>query len=219
MTPEQIAAITKHYAFTPDDKSALTGLLASAYLHAKQAAYQRAHTTAGHRVSLPVWRPGDADATTAHQWASRRVEGIAETYETLLRDHLKQLPEDETQEALVDILRGAKGIVKKIADWFSQFLPWKTEQIAQDTVNEGDNDGTEQFVDDVRNGGTDYSMLRVRVLPETSSDDTCADFAGRDFPFDSVGTEVPEFPIHSHCPHYLYVYAVDADGNEVEVSM
>lgn len=211
MTPEQITTITKYYAFTPDDKAALTGLLAAAYLHAKQAAYQRAHTTAGHRVSLPVWRPGDADATTAHQWAAQRVEGIAETYETLLRDHLKQLPEDETQEALVDILRGAKGIVKKIGDWFAGFLPWKTEQIAQDTVNEGDNDGTEQFVDDVIGSGTDYSMLKVHVLPEISSSDFCADYAGKIYDFDAVGSELPEFPAHSRCQHYLEILSPDGD--------
>lgn len=215
MTPEQITSITKHYAFTPDDKAALTGLLATAYLHAKQAAYQRAHTTAGNRVSLPVWRPGDADATTAHQWAAQRVEGIAETYETLLRDHLKQLPEDETQEALVDILRGAKGIVKKIADWFSQFLPWKTEQIAQDTISEGDNDGTEQFVDDVIGSGTDYSMLRVRVEPGESSSDFCSAYAGNTYSFDDINSTVPNFPAHSRCIHYLVV--VTAEGDEVEI--
>lgn len=215
MTPEQIAAITKHYAFTPDDKSALTGLLASAYLHAKQAAYQRAHTTAGHRVSLPVWRPGDADATTAHQWAAQRVEGIAETYETLLRDHLKQLPEDETQEAFTGLIQGVKGIVQKIADWFADFLGWKTEQIAQDTVNEGDNDGTEQFVDDVIGSGTDYSMMRVMVVPAESSSDFCASYAGRSYPFDAVGSDVPEFPAHSRCVHSLEIY-INADNEDNE---
>ena len=45
------------------------------------------------------------------------------------------------------------------------FLPWKTEQIAQNTWNEGDNDGTEQFVEDAKKSGTDHSMMRVRVLP------------------------------------------------------
>lgn len=213
MTPEQITAITKHYAFTPDDKAALTGLIAAAYLHAKQAAYQRAHATAGHRVSLPVWRPGDADATTAHQWAARRVEGIAETYETLLRDHLKQLDEDAPQEAFTGLIQGVKGIVQKIADWFADFLGWKTEQIAQDTMNEGDNDGTEQFVDDVIGSGTDYSTLKVQVLPEVSSSDFCADYAGKIYDFDAVGSELPEFPAHSRCQHFIVVLSPDDNEN------
>lgn len=220
MSPDQIDRVTRAYAFTDDDKAALTSLLSAAYLHAKQAAYQRAHTTAGHRVSLPVWRPGDADATAAHDWASERANGIADTYESLLRSQLEQMGDDETQEALGNVWQGVKGIMKRVADWVASFLPWKTEQIAQDTVNEGDNDGTEQFIQDVKASGTDYSKLRVRVLPETSSSDYCQDYAGRDFAFDDIGTDAcPAFPSHSNCVHYLYVYAIDADGNEVEVSV
>lgn len=225
MTPEQIATITKHYAFTPDDHAALTGLLATAYLHAKQAAYQRAHTTVGHRVSLPVWRPGDADATKAHDWAYERVAGIADTYEGLLKSHLEQLPEDETRETgdkqkhdmLGNVLAGIgiAVIVKKIVDWFMGFLPWKTEQIAQDAWSEGDNDGTEQFVNDVRDSGIDYSTLKVRVDPSESSSDYCKEYAGNTYDFDAIGVSVPHFPSHSRCIHYLVV--LTADGDEVSI--
>jgi len=218
MTPDQIDRITRAYAFTPDDKASLTSLLSAAYMHAKQAAYQRAHTAA--RVSLPVWRPGDADATAAHDWANERVNGIADTYESLLRSQLEQMGDDETQEALGDLWQGVKGIVKRVADWITGFLPWKTEQIAQDTWNEGDNDGTEQFIGDVKSSGTDYSKLRVRVLPEESSSDFCKDFAGKDFSFDDPGTDAcPSFPAHTNCIHYLYVYTVNEQGDEVEVNI
>lgn len=212
MTPEQIATITRHYAFTPDDKAALTSLMAAAYLHAKQAAYQRAHTTAGHRVSIPAWRPGDADATQAHDWAYERATGIAETYEGLLRSQLEQMQESAIQEGIGD---WARGVVQRITDWFADFLGWKTEQIADDTWLEGDNDGTEQFVDDVRQGGDDYSMLQVRVEPGDSSSDFCADFAGNTYPFDAVGSDLPEFPAHSRCIHYIVV--VNSEGDEVSV--
>lgn len=216
MTPEQIDTITRHYAFAPDDKAALTALMADAYLHAKQAAYNRAHTTASKRVSLPAWRPGDADATKAHEWAAPRVDSIAETYESLLRSQLEQMQESSTQEAISDVWGGIKGVLQKIGDWFSDFLGWKTEQIAQDTWNEGDNDGTEQFVEDVIASGMDYSMLKVRVEPGESSSDYCKNFAGQEFSFDDVGTDTcPNFPSHPSCIHYIVV--VTPEGDEVSI--
>lgn len=215
MTPQQIDTITRYYAFTPDDKTALTTLLAEAYLHAKQTAYSRARTTAGQRVLLPVWRPGDADRMTAHEWATPRVDSIAETYEGMLRSQLERLDEGETQEGMGDVWRGIKGIVQKIGDWFADFLGWKSEQIADDTWNEGDNDGTEQFVGDVIASGVDYSMLQVQVLPSESSSDFCSAYAGNTYPFDAVGTDLPSFPAHSRCIHYLVV--ITPQGDEVSL--
>lgn len=206
MTPEQITHIVDAYAFSPDDKSTLTDLISTAYLHAKQAAYQRAHTTAGHRTSLPAWRPGDADATKAHEWAVPLAERISETYSGLLKSQLEQMEEEGMQEALGDVIRGIKGIVNRISDWFKDFIGWKTDQIADNTWNEGDNDGTEQFIEDVIASGTDYSAMRVRVMPEESSSDFCSNYAGRDFAFDAVGSELPEFPAHNRCIHYLEIY-------------
>lgn len=214
MTPDQINHITRAYAYTDADKTALTQLLASTYLHAKETAYQRAHTTAGTRVSFSPWQPGSEDQDKAHKWATPMAESIAETYEALLRSQLEQMDDSEPQEAIGDVWQGVKDVAGKIAEWVKGFLPWKTEQIAQNTWSEGDNDGTEQFVEDAKSSGTDYSTMRVRVLPETSSSDQCAAYAGNDYGFDEVGDSVPELPLHNKCIHYLQVYTVNANGEE-----
>lgn len=208
MPPEYASRIAAHYVFSESDKAALTNLLAGDYLHAKVQAYQRAYKTAGSRVSFPIWQPTKQEVEKASAWATPMTESIAETFETLLRSQLEQM-EPEASEGLGDLWRGVKNIVQKVGDWITGFLGWKIEQIADNTLNGGDNDGTEQFIEDVIASGDDYSMMRVRVVPSESSSDYCKDYAGRDFAFDAVGTDVPEFPTHANCIHYLEIYVVD----------
>jgi hypothetical protein len=224
MTPEQITHITRAYAFSADDKTALAEVLASAYLHAKLQAYSRAHATAGKHVTLALWKPGSEDQGKAHKWAEPIADGIAETYECLLKSQLENMEEsgdtqDGIEEGLGDLWQGVKGVVQKIGDWFSGLMGWKPDQIADTTWSEGDNDGTEQFVGDVVSSGTDYSKMRVRVEPDTSSSDYCKDYAGKSYSFESVGSDVPEFPTHSNCVHHLVVYVVNEQGDEEVVDL
>lgn len=208
MTPEQITTITKHYAYTDDDKTTLATFMAEAYLHAKQQAYNRAHATAGQHVTFAQRQYGAEDMDKARAWAAPIAEGIAETYESLLRSQLEQMQES-VQEGL---WQGIKDVVQRVSDWFLDFMGWKPDQIADDTWSEGDNDGTEQFVEDVIDSGMDYSMLRVRVEPGESSSDYCKEYAGNDYAFDDVGSACPNFPTHSRCIHYLVVYVDDGSG-------
>lgn len=200
------------YAFTDADKEQLVNILAKSYLLAKTQAYNRAVSRTKQVVTIRnLWQPGESDAKNAQQWASKQVDSIAETYETLLQHAIEQMAE-EPYEALGDVIGKVKGIVGAIGDWFKGFLPWKTQQIADQTWSEGDNDGTEQFVDDVKDdenvdevvsGGK--SMLRVVILPANSSSDECAEIAGKTFVLD----EAPNPPMHINCIHYQEIVLID----------
>lgn len=214
MTPEQIDHIVHAYAYTMADRDKLTALMADAYLAAREQAYHRAHTTAGRHVSFVPRKSGHEDTEKARAWAAPRAESIAETYEGLLRSRLEQMQENTPHEAISDMWGGISGFFQQVGDWFANFLGWKCEQIADDTISEGENDGTEDFVGDTIKSGDDYSMLKVQVLPEESSSDFCAEYAGRIFPFDAVGSECPEFPAHSRCIHSLVVLAPDESEDE-----
>jgi hypothetical protein len=198
--------IIKAYAFTEADKQHLTDLLAKSYLLAKTQAYNRAISRTKHVVTIrKPWQPGESDVESAQKWATTQVDGIAETYETLLQHAIEQMAE-QPHEAIGDVIGKVKDVVGKIGDWFKGFLPWKTQQVADQTWNEGDNDGTEQFIDEVQDdknvdevvsGGR--SMLRVVILPANSSSDFCSDYAGQSF---SLNDNIPEFPAHVGCIHY-----------------
>lgn len=190
------------YAMTDDDKAKLADILAQAYLQAKTQAYQRAQKTAGHIITIKhPWEPGEKDHEKALSWAKEQVDSIASTYLDLLKSQL----ESDMQEGIGDIVRG---IVSKVKDWISGFLPWKTEQVAGDTLSAGDNDGTEQWVDDVLGSSDgDTSKVRVRVVPSNSSSDFCKDYAGQDFSMEEAN-DLPEFPAHTNCIHSLEIYTV-----------
>jgi uncharacterized protein (UPF0297 family) len=210
MTPEQIDQIVARYTCTPAECETLTSLLADAYLAAKQQAYNRAQKAVGHLFSFTPWQPGDSDQRSAREWAAPMTASIVQTYETMLRNQVERIRKDEeAQEALGDVWQGIKDVAKKIGEWLTDFFGWKTEQIADSTWLEGENDGTEAWIDDVKASGEDYSALKVQILPESSSSDFCAQYAGGIYSYDDIGVVTPFFPAHIGCVHYVYVLPPD----------
>ncbi len=210
-----IARVLRAYAFSEADKQHLTDLLAKSYLLAKTQAYNRAVSRTKHVVTIrKPWQPSESDVEKAQQWASKQVDSIAETYETLLQHAIEQLPE-QPHEAIGDVIGKVKDVVDKIGDWFKGFLPWKTQQVANETWGSGDNDGTEQFIEDVQGDGVEgkTSSIKITVLPGTSSNDTCAAYAGNTY---SLSDEVPAFPIHPNCPHRKIVTIFDEPVESAE---
>jgi|SRR5579859_163200 len=205
--------IVKTYAFTVEEKRQLANTLAQGYLQAKTQAYQRAQSHAGHIVQIRhPWQVSESDVKKSQQWALSQVQSIAETYETLLRHMLEQLPEERAAENIIGKVRG---VISSIIDWINGFLPWKVKQVADNTWNTGDNDGTEQWIDDVQSDDIegDTSTIFLKVVPEGSSSDYCADFAGRTF---ALGDEIPHFPAHVGCIHSIEV--ITASERMVNVS-
>ena len=200
------------YAMTDADKAQLARLLATAYLTAKASAYQRAEATAAHVLRLThPWRPTARDAAQAQEQATEWAQSIAETYETMLRNHLA-----ETYAPLErGLWSGIGQAIKNVGAWIADMAPWKSEQIENVTTGSGANDGTDQWIDDVlaesKSGTLDVSGdpngVRVRVIPESSSNDACKQYAGHDYSLEE-SESVPTWPMHPNCPHQIEVYVV-----------
>ena len=206
-----IDRIVAAYVFTDADKRQLVNTLAKGYLLAKAQAYQRAQTHAGHVVRIhKPWQVSESEVKKSQQWASKQVESIAETYETLLRHAIEELPQER---AIGDVIGGIKNVVSAIGDWISGFLPWKVKQIADNTWSTGDNAGTEQFIDDVQDENNvdeveDDGLLRLQILiePDHSSSDFCQDYAGNTY---ALSDNIPSFPAHVNCRHYKTIVVND----------
>lgn len=211
-TPD-LATLLHPYRLTSADKHRLALLLAHAYLSAKHDAYQRAaQTVAPHvRVRTP-WKPGHHDAQQALQWATKQVEGIAATYETLLSHAVAEMLSQE--RAFGDFFGKVKEIAGAIGDWFRGFLPWKTQQIANSTEGQGDYDGTMAFIEDLQGDDVKWedddpsaqnlSNFVIEVYPGESSSDVCKEYAGQRFPLEDAAS-IPQFPLHPNCRHRVRI--------------
>lgn len=205
------------FAFTETDKQHLTDLLAKSYLLAKIQAYNRAISRTKHVVTIrKPWQPSERDVKQAQKWATTQVDSIAETYETLLQHAIEQMLE-QPHEALGDVIGKVKDIVDKIGDWFKGFLPWKTQQIADQTWGTGANDGTEQFIEDALDGNNADEVVddgliqvRVRIEPGESSSDYCKNYAGEEYSLEEYKNLGIAFPAHPNCIHSAEIYTVSA---------
>ena len=211
------------YAMTDADKAHLARLLATAYLTAKASAYQRAEATAAHVLRLKhPWRPTARDAAQAQEQATEWAQSIAETYETMLTGLVQkelarqqERESEEVQRGLIGGLINAAALAKGIAGGVQAFVEWKSEQIENVTTGSGANDGTSQWIDDVlaesKSGTLDVSGdpngVRVRVIPESSSNDACKQYAGHDYSLEE-SESLPTWPMHPNCPHQIEVYVV-----------
>lgn len=203
--------IATAYSFTNEDKQQLANMLAQSYLLAKVQAYNRAISHTKHVVQIrQPWQPTETDAEKAQEWAESQVESIASTYIDLLSSTIEGalLDPQEKKDDKKDVLY----YLFLVGSWFKKFIPWKTQQVANVTISTGENDGTQQFIEDVQDeekadevmsGGR--SMLHVVVLPAHSSSDECSEIAGKTFALNAA----PELPMHPNCIHYKTIIIVD----------
>ncbi len=210
-TPD-LATLLHPYRMTSADKHRLALLLAHAYLTAKYDAYQRAAQTTAHlvRVRSP-WKPSHHDAQQALQQATKQVEGIAATYETLLEHAIQDMMGQE--RAIGDVVSKVRDIVGAIGEWFRGFLPWKSSQIANSVEGLGDYDGVMEYIEDLGEdvewedddpSTQNLSQFEIEVYPGESSSDLCSQYAGQRFPLESADS-VPAFPIHPNCVHRVRI--------------
>jgi hypothetical protein len=200
---DSISDIVQAYAFTDTDKQHITDMLAKSYLLAKTQAYQKAVATTKHVVTLHhPWTPQEYDVRKAQRWAKEQVKGVADTYETMLQHAIEQVLQQK-HESISDIVGSIKQVVAAIGDWFQKFLPWKSQQIADQTWRTGSNDGTDEWIGDVliaNNIDGDISNIRVQVMPEESSSDFCKEI---------IVNEANAESEHVNRPTFLFI---DIDG-------
>lgn len=211
-TTSHVDSLIAAYALTDADKTRLATLLARAYLTSKAEAYQRAARVASRyvRVKHP-WTPGKADVSAAQTWAHSQVEGIAATYEGMLRHAIESAIGEE--RAFGDMAGKIKQVAIAVKDWFRGFVGWKSKQIAGYTESVGDNAGTLKWIDDATGDDAEWEdgvspndgHVQVQVLPESSSSDACAEIAGQTYSL--LDDDIPSPPLHTNCIHYLTIVA------------
>lgn len=198
--------IADRYAMTSTDKAHLTDLLAKAYLTAKVTAYRKAAATAAAHISLThPWTPTTKDAAKAQTWARQQVESIADTWLATVGSLIGTLTAPPATEGLIGGLINAAALAKGVTFGVKAFVEWKAPQIATVATNSGANDGTSQFIADALEETDDANGVRVRVIPDASSHDECADYAGKTYSLED-SMDLPTFPLHPNCPHGLEVY-------------
>jgi len=202
------------YSFTPAEQEQLTELLATAYANAKVQAYRRAMTTAKRDKALDY----QAVYHQALHWATPQVESISATYRDTIARLVEQLRTESGEavpldEGLVGGLINVAALAAGVAGGVKTFVEWKAPQIAGDTAGSGDNDGTDEAIVELLDKATDpdsasdLNGVRVRVVPDSSSSDFCADYAGNDYSLEEA-VDLPDFPAHPGCIHGKEVYVV-----------
>jgi hypothetical protein len=205
------------YDFTTEERTKLISQLAYGYREAIMQAYTRAAAVAHlHPSGIYGTRENIRSNHTALPWAEEQAHSIIGTYREQVAKFVSEShAEGNLNEGLV---HRAKEIIQKVASSIADFLSWKIPQIVNVAWMTGTNEGTDQAVQDILDeattpDGSDIPVqnMRVRVLPMESSNDLCAEWAGRDFDLTEYD-DIPDFPIHPGCPHYKELY--DAGGEE-----
>jgi hypothetical protein len=202
-----IAQLLLAYAFTHADVARLASLLADGYLAAMQRAARRALTTVS---AAATWIPSPQQRKDATTQAMEAAKSIAATFSSLLEGFFRRLG-----ATLVDFRATLTGI----ASWVHTLLQWKVPQIVNATIQSGKQAGTREIVRQILAGevvreddptvviGEEDAV--IEVIPETASNDLCADYAGRRFPL-SAWDMLPDWPIHVSCPHENVVVPIAA---------
>lgn len=199
-----IALLIAAFLLTDSDIAAMATLITTARLDSAKVSYAQASDTTG--VDGSDWEPSDEVQQTIQDVSTQDAESIAATYE----DDLTSVTTRFVDAWLIDhdTLDGCEDATRKeLAEWVADRTTWKSEQIANYTCSSGANTGTDEWLDDLDEGGfggLNPDDLEVTVLPEESSNDLCADYAGKVFGIDEVDT-IPSFPIHSNCPHRIVI--------------
>lgn len=202
-----LALLLAAYMLSAGDVRTMSAALATGYLVSMQAAYQEAASTVGSSDGQN-WTPSQDDQQTAQTWAEAQAAGIAATYASDLKGAITTFLDTWQKEK--GNLQGAQQAATTIlGQWAQKRAAWKSQQVSNYSCGSGGQAGTDAFLVDLEGGYLidtetgeaiaigDYA---IAVLPETSSNDLCRDFAGYLFDI-SEDDAIPDFPIHGNCPH------------------
>jgi hypothetical protein len=200
------------FGLTDFDISILTAAILLAMRSSMQNTYRRWNSTLG--ANNHMWMPTTEQEGQLSTAAQEHVSSIASTYADNLQNAIQQFLDAGDAPSL-----GAQ-----LATWADARADWKSDQVAGYEVSYGTEQGTTAFIIDLLDGnlvdsltgevldGADYA---VGVVPDESSNDLCADYAGQQFPLDEA-EDIPDFPMHPGCPHYkIIVPLTSPGGNDV----
>lgn len=209
--PEDIAArVVSDYLLSPDEIIAIADSIADGRAESLVASYIAAVEAAG--LDAPAgWAPSQALEDAAREAADEAAQSIADTYADDLVRNATRFLENWMDDHDGD-LEGSQGALRDTLGYYtSERAAWKSEQVAEYETGVGGQAGTQAAISDLSDGtltddtgaALDTSLLAVAVLPETTSADFCAEFAGNVYAFDDA--PALNFPAHLMCQHYTVV--------------
>ena len=207
-TQTDVAAVVAAFALTDAEIEALAKTIyETARIPTYTARYQRAAQTL--KVTLPAnWQPSDAALSRLASAALKSAKGIAATYRADLEAQAQKLAAEETEDKAY---KGLGQWVRKLAEWARHRAVSKSVAVANYEASQAGDDGTGDFLEslDYFGGdiepGVDLNTVKITVLPEESSGDECAEFAGQEFTLDDYDS-IPSWPMHEFCPHETVIY-------------
>ncbi len=219
-------AVAAAFLLTDDEVATLGEAILTARVASWQATYSAAAKTAG--ATLPDSGPtlSAAEERRQQRESDAAAASIAATYARDLASQAAQFTQDWLT-AHDGSLDGAESALRAHLTSYSETrADAKASQVAQYETGVGGQDGLLAAHDDLTSGDlTDASgdpftsltgILYVAILPEDSSSDFCADYAGNVYSFDDA--PALDFPAHVNCRHYC-VFVTAADFGDGEAPM
>ena len=181
--------------FFPLDTDAIISACLAARLDAYMAAWQHVASITGQSTEESASEQSSdlhddessADAASIADTMQRMAESAALAFLAAFTG-----TPDEAEIALLAYMR----------QWINDYSAAKSKQVGSYETGRGWETGITDAIDRIIGGGQtvvpeDYI---VTVIPDFSSPDECADYAGDIFELDELD-DIPEFPIHPNCPH------------------
>lgn len=189
------------YAFSDEEQEQLAQKLAETNQIAYHFAYERDMAAIG--FTAHATEEGIVDQFSGlFAWGREQVKSIVSTMREMFGNFLGELPADTSN-------------VSKQADkWMDRYSGYKSEQISNVAWGTGANNGSVDALHDILDAATDpnrsepldTSDIRVRVVPEQSSSDLCADFAGKEYSISEYLALKVSFPMHPSCIHSIETF-------------
>ena len=223
-----IAALVAAFALTDDEADDL----ADAILDGRTAAWTAAFTEAAQAVGLTAAEIADATnplpddveralRTAAEAAAAAIVATYADDLERAVERMVDAYYDDPANDG-ASAAEAKSAVGGDVGEWARARADWKSDQVAQWETAQGADDGTAQLIEDLLDGtygpgeGIALSDIVVAVLPDFSSLDECADYAGEEFSLEDADEVLGLFPMHMGCIHECVVLVNGTDVGEGE---
>lgn len=200
------------FLLTDDEVTRLSAVILTARLASWTATYAAAAKTAGATLPDAGPAPSASQERIQQREADAAAASIAATYAHDLASRAAQFTQDWLTSHDGSLDGAERALCGDLAAYSETRADGKADQVATYETGVGGNDGTHAAMDDLESGdltdenGDPFSaeniaaLFYVAILPEDSSSDFCADYAGNIYAYDDA--PAIDFPAHPGCIHY-----------------
>jgi hypothetical protein len=208
-----IAAALAAFAFSATQRRKLALAIYAARIAAYAAAYLASAQSAG--AALPDdWEPSNDALRRQRDAAHTSATFVAATYASDLSNQASGFVTSWlTDSGSMDGC--AHALSTHLQSWANQRAQWKAQQVGGYETAQAQESGTGDFLRDLQAGNAvdaqgnplDGNAYVVAVVPDSSSLDDCADYAGNTYPLDAYD-DLP-IPMHPYCIHEKVLMPAD----------